>query len=370
MGGSVNGPYVGWISKIDRHKQLINPSIYETETSRRAKAIEKTRNMKAHRKDEREKTRILRSLQSMAVSGLIPDARSRIPELTINGLRFKPSPDGNDVGSTQSTPKKVNALDGLYIRTKNGNLYRSGLVRSKQRKLRSQKINVLCKRFTTTGTLSPPPIHTHRSHRKSRYFPVCTGSCTNGPTCRYIHDPNKVAMCKDYLSTGTCPSDGACDLSHDPTPERVPACLHFLRGNCSKSPCRYPHVRVNPGASVCRAFASLGFCEKGAQCAERHVHECPNYANTGICHEKKCRLPHIDRAGQIRKTTANMTPKDDKREASVTEEDESSDLSSEEEDHDESGSDVDSDGMEEELMQGLENTDKEDLAQQQDYIRF
>ncbi|KAI9702096.1 MAG: hypothetical protein M1836_001440 [Candelina mexicana] len=57
-------------------------------------------------------------------------------------------------------------------------------------------------------------------------------------------------------------------------------------------------------------------------------------------------------------------------EATVTEEDESSDLSSEEEDHDELGSDVDSDGMEEELMQGFENTDNEDLAQQQDYIRF
>ncbi|KAI9702095.1 MAG: hypothetical protein M1836_001439 [Candelina mexicana] len=191
MGGSVNGPYIGWISKIDRHKQLINPSIYETETSRRAKAIEKTRNMKAHRKDEREKTRIMRSLESMAVSGMVRDARSRLPDLAIDGLRFKPSPDGSkltkipgmaldaslwrpdlllldDVGSTQSTPKKVNALDGLYIRTKNGNLYRSGLVKSKQRKLRSQKINVLCKRFTTTGTLSPPPIHTHRSHRSSR----------------------------------------------------------------------------------------------------------------------------------------------------------------------------------------------------------
>ncbi|KAI9713311.1 MAG: hypothetical protein M1812_006670 [Candelaria pacifica] len=138
-GESVNSPAVGWVSKIDRHKQLINTSIYETETSRRAKAIEETRKTKARRKDGREKTRIMRSLQSIAVSGTFPGARPTIPDIYISGIRFRPSSDGSkltklpdDVNPTRSTPKKVNALDGVYIRSKNGNLYRSGLVKSKQ----------------------------------------------------------------------------------------------------------------------------------------------------------------------------------------------------------------------------------------------
>lgn len=177
-------------------------------------------------------------------------------------------------------------------------------------------------------------------------------------------------MCKDYLSTGKCPANGACDLSHDPTPERVPACLHFLRGKCTNPQCRYAHVRVNPGAPVCRAFASLGFCGKGPQCTERHVHECPNYANTGMCRDKKCRLPHVDRAGQIRRNAANLEPNGDKGEPTAINEEESSDVSSEEEDYDETGSDVDSDGMDEEPVQVLGYTDKQDLAHQRDYIRL
>ena len=198
------------------------------------------------------------------------------------------------------------------------------------------------------------------------------GHCPKGPLCSYVHDPSKVAICKDYLQSGTCLAGDSCDLSHNPTPERVPACLHFLRGKCSNPECRYAHVRVNPSAPVCRDFASLGFCGRGADCTERHVHECPSYANTGICNNKKCRLPHVDRAGQIRKYAANTT--DDPSQALNNKSpgaEEDSDISSEEEDYDGIGSDdVDSDGLEDNFMQSSADAGNHALSQQQDFVHF
>lgn len=190
--------------------------------------------------------------------------------------------------------------------------------------------------------------------------------------CPYIHDPTKVAICKDFLKTGSCPAGDACDLSHDPKPERVPACLHFLRGKCSNPACRYAHVRVNPGARVCQRFATLGYCELGASCNERHVHECPDYANTGACHNKKCRLPHVDRAGQIRKFAANKVGDSDDSRHGDGEDDPDSDIDSEEEDGYDAidSDDVDSDGLEDEPMQISMGTDTHEISQQQDFVHF
>lgn len=172
-------------------------------------------------------------------------------------------------------------------------------------------------------------------------------------------------MCRDFLVTGKCAAGDECDLSHDPTPERVPACLHFIRGNCTKPDCRYAHVRTNPAAPVCRAFATLGFCTKGALCPERHVHECPDYANKGICHRENCRLPHIDRAGQLRKVAARATGQSG--------EDGSSDVSSDEE-HDNMDSD-DFDSDEDDMEGGYEKmmplgATKHGLSEQMDYVQF
>lgn len=191
------------------------------------------------------------------------------------------------------------------------------------------------------------------------------GQCPKGPLCPYIHDPAKVAICKDYLQTGSCPASDSCDLSHESIPERTPACLHFLRGKCSNPSCRYAHVRVNPSAQVCKDFAVLGYCSKGAACPERHVHECPDYANTGVCRKPKCHLPHVDRAGQIRKHAANNTDS-----ATGSNEEDDSDIVSDD-DYDEIDSDdVDSDGLEEDLMQLSDDTLSHALSQQQDFVQF
>ncbi len=198
----------------------------------------------------------------------------------------------------------------------------------------------------------------------------CIGQCPRGPLCPYIHNPAAVAICKDYLQAGNCPAGNACDLSHDPTPERVPACLHFLRGKCSNTSCRYAHVRVNPSALVCKDFAVLGYCGEGANCGERHVHECPDYANTGACRNHKCRLPHVDRAGQIRKHIANITEKTSKRDSESAGDDSDGDFSSAEEDYDEIDSDdVDSDGLED-LTVSADDADIRAFSQQHDYLKF
>lgn len=166
-------------------------------------------------------------------------------------------------------------------------------------------------------------------------------------------------MCRDFLSKGTCPSGEACDLSHDPTAARVPACLHFQRDACTNDKCRYAHVRINPSAPVCAPFARLGYCEKAEDCPDRHVHECPDYANKGDCRNTRCRLPHVDRAGQLRKTAKRTSDHSG-------DDDAASDLSSDEEPID--SDDVDSDDMTE-VIKSV-GDDKHELSQQVDYVHF
>lgn len=126
--------------------------------------------------------------------------------------------------------------------------------------------------------------------------------CKSGRTCRYDHDPNKVAICPRFLQR-ECPLDAStCPLSHDPTPERVPLCVHFLNnGRCKNgSSCLYPHVNVGKREGVCRDFAVLGYCGKGIDCDKQHIHECPDFAETGRCADRQCKLPHVIRANRTR----------------------------------------------------------------------
>jgi hypothetical protein len=297
-----------------------------------------------------------------------------------------------------ATPKITKVAGVTFHRSKHGNLYRAGLVKKSMRYWTKEsrdfgrtnvdllgdyrendvkKSSELCPRFTATGT-EYSNRHINRSLRDGSererssqhsvgrpYVPLLTlltGMCAHGNRCRYTHDPNKIAVCKDFLRSGRCVAGDGCNLSHETTPHRVPACTHFLRGNCTNPDCRYAHVAVNPAAPACRAFGSIGYCQKGAECTERHVFECPDYANTGICRNKKCRLPHVDTAGNMRKAKSAETK---------TDEAETSDLSSDEESYDGIDyDDVDSDNFSDnEIMGGTVEGDHE-LSQQQDYVRL
>ncbi|KAI9753860.1 MAG: hypothetical protein M1815_005958 [Lichina confinis] len=377
-----------WVSKNDRHKQLINPAVYEKEREGRMRDLEHTRQLKLAHKDERERSKIQRHLQKF--SRPTPDQGSS-HEVLVGGVPFRVSHGGSRLVKTSGeasltnvaprrplialanaafagdTPKRTVVGGVTFLRSKHGNLYRSGMVKNKK-----------CVEARLQARLWPfDPQDELKKEEKE----------LTGPACPYIHDHKKVAICKDFLQTGSCSAGDSCDLSHDTTPERVPACVHFLRGKCSNDQCRYAHVRVNPSAPVCRAFATLGFCDKGATCTERHVFECPDYAGTGSCNNKKCRLPHVDRAGQLRKMDASgpaaSNNKNNKRgvvSSVVAQEDHGegeSDLSSEEDEAD--SDDIDSDGLAEEedddekeveMLGNVTSPTSMDISAQQDYIRF
>ncbi|OAQ84095.1 CCCH zinc finger protein [Purpureocillium lilacinum] len=278
-----------WVTRNDRHRQLINANVYEKEAQNRVKAIEETRQRKMRNHRYKEKMRfndfMLQQVSSSAVSNPSPqDARN---ELTIAGLRFRVMDGGkklarikHDSTASIETPKTTTIAGVVFHRTKTGNLVANRVVQDHRRSGGVKKIDVPCRIFSSTG------------------------SCPKGPSCRFIHDPHKVAVCKDFLKDGKCANGESCDLSHELTPERVPNCLHYAKGYCAKPDCVFTHSKAAPTAPVCEAFGFCGYCDKGAECGERHVFECPDFSNTGVCKNKGCKLPHRERASVLRGNAA------------------------------------------------------------------
>ena len=98
--------------------------------------------------------------------------------------------------------------------------------------------------------------------------------------------------------------------------------------------------------------------------------ECPDYASTGDCRSKTCRLPHVDRAAQIRQYAAKNASEASTHQPNENGEGEYDDLSSEEEDIEGSLSDdVDSDGLDDDLMV-LQYNANNPLSQQENFVRF
>jgi hypothetical protein len=91
---------------------------------------------------------------------------------------------------------------------------------------------------------------------------------------------------------------------------------------------------------VCQSFGVYGYCDKGISCPDRHVFECPDFSNTGVCKTKGCKLPHRERASVLRKANAALEQNGS--------EDDQDDLSSDDDNHNSvSSDDVDSDEVEE-----------------------
>ncbi|KAL9537501.1 hypothetical protein MBANPS3_011721 [Mucor bainieri] len=133
--------------------------------------------------------------------------------------------------------------------------------------------------------------------KKPRYCGFYTryGKCPNGARCPFVHDINRRAICPRFLQNRCKKSAAECRLSHTPNPHIMPHCVHFQKGHCTNDPCMYAHVLVSKDAPVCRAFAMEGYCPKGLECVEKHVHVCPEFAETGKCSNANCRLPHVAR---------------------------------------------------------------------------
>ncbi|KHJ36362.1 putative ccch zinc finger protein [Erysiphe necator] len=339
-----SGP--GWVSKTDRHRQLINASIYDKSCQNRARAIEETRKKKMKQRQELEKFKLLKHFQQEAIANKYLGASTHVIggtdkfEINIQGIRFQVANNGSkllrvpgDINSAKSTPKVATVGPVKFYRSKNGNMYRAGIIKAHRATGIVKKVDEPCKIFSTSG------------------------SCHKGPMCRYIHDPSKVAVCKEYLQKGSCSNGESCDLSHELTPERTPSCLHFARGNCSNSTCRYTHVRVSPSALVCRSFGIYGYCQKGTACMDRHVNECPEFSNTGKCNTRGCKLPHREKASLMRNQAS--------RKRSETTNDEITDVSSDDDDID--SDDYDSEDLE--VFIDNEALDTE-IPMQQDFVHL
>ncbi|GAB1311414.1 hypothetical protein MFIFM68171_01624 [Madurella fahalii] len=337
-----------WVTKHDRHLQLINSSVYKKEAPARSLALEQTRRQKLALRNKQERAKLISHLTRMVDSGDFGPANRQTTsgkyEIAVQGVRFVVSKNGSklvkvpgDGNSAKATPKMAVIGGVKFYRSKNGNLYRHGIVKAQRQSGTVKKVDVPCKQFSMTG------------------------SCTQGPRCRYVHDPHKVAICKDFLQHGSCPSGEHCDLSHDPTPERTPTCLHFARDSCTKSDCKYAHMKVSPAAPVCRAFGFYGYCDKGASCPDRHVFECPDFSNTGICKIRGCKLPHRERASVLRRGASG-------RDTASMEDDEMEDLSSDEDGESIDSDDVDSDEVDEFI--GQDETGGLDFTEQRDFIEL
>ncbi|KAL7817768.1 hypothetical protein V8C26DRAFT_397875 [Trichoderma gracile] len=325
----------GWVSKNDRHRQLINASIYEKDSQNRAKAIEETRQRKLREQRLREKKRFGEYLRHQAGAAGFPSTgmtanTTGTNEISVDGIRFRVLEGGKklvkapgDPASAAMTPKSTVIAGVKFHRTKTGNLVAQRIVKDQRRSGAVKKLDQRCKIFSTTG------------------------SCPKGPACRYIHDPDKVALCKDFMKDGKCPNGEACDLSHELTPERVPNCLHYAKGQCSRPDCPFTHSKAPPSAPVCEAFGFCGYCDKGAECTNRHVFECPNFSNTGTCNIRGCKLLHRERASVLR-NQAKQRDEAENKDEDVSSDDESVD-----------SDDVDSDEVAEFLEADSDDSDFE-----------
>ena len=187
-------------------------------------------------------------------------------------------------------------------------------VHSRQNSQPPTEPKALCATFTSTGT--PDIFDEPRFSPFAIASNYCVGLCTRHG-CPLTHDPDKQALCKRWLFKNDCNRGDHCSLSHEPTPHNVPTCLHFQEGRCTNEDCRFAHIRVNPAAQICDAFGRLGYCEKGAECADLHAYECPDFANKGECiRGDKCQHRHVHRASRMRKSTGRSSPEDRSRAAS------------------------------------------------------
>lgn len=153
-----------WVTKTDRHMQLINPAIYEKQSQDRARAMEETRKLRLKQRDDREKFKLSKHLERLSdnVAGHGANQRTfqALPnyEITVQGIRFRVMKDGSklakvpgDENAAKLTPKSATVGGVRFYRSKNGNLYRSGIVKAQRYDHRAASSRDTPRRFTRTN---------------------------------------------------------------------------------------------------------------------------------------------------------------------------------------------------------------------------
>lgn len=209
--------------------QLINPAIYEKQSQDRARAIEETRKLRLKQRDDKEKYKLSKHLERLSDNKVGHSANQRPPqalpnyEITVQGIRFRVMKDGSklakvpgDENAAKLTPKSATVGGVRFYRSKNGNLYRSGIVKAQRYDLRAassrgtphrstrprlthshtrqpaaiKKIDEPCRLFSTTGTSISITI--------PRYYPQNYPKHTNSP----VRPHTKLTDKSRYLPQG------------------------------------------------------------------------------------------------------------------------------------------------------------------------
>lgn len=95
-----------WVSKTDRHLQLINPAIFEKDAQARAKAMEETRHLRLKQKDDHEKSKLSRHLQHLQhTAPTQARATATSHEVVIEGIVFYVTKNGSKLIKASSKYK-------------------------------------------------------------------------------------------------------------------------------------------------------------------------------------------------------------------------------------------------------------------------
>ncbi|KAI1841704.1 hypothetical protein JX265_006253 [Neoarthrinium moseri] len=332
-----------WVTRTDRHLQLINTMVFEKDTQARASAIEQTQRQKRLKKEQMEKARFLSFVQKNGDN--VPSAPSNSVaaaskyEITVDGIRFQVTRQGSklvrvpgDTNVSSTTPRVASVGGVKFYRTKNGNLVRHGIAKAQRMAGGIKKVDVPCKAFSWTGI-----VFSITSLRNRLFYQRLDGVvlATKGRNAAsYMTLPRW-----PYVVTG---------CSRTIAPMATPVTSHTSQLKSGRPfACTLPmaNATTNPVH-----FGLYGYCERGAKCPDRHVFECPDFSNTGVCKTEGCKLLHRERASLLRSKAGT--------------DQEMADLSSDEEDG--APDDIDSDEVEE----FIGNEDAESLDFSKDYIGF
>lgn len=194
-----------WVTKNDRHLQLINSNIYQEQTEARTKAIEQTRLHKMQRKENNERIQFMNHVMRTGNPRVVSANSASVPayEVIVDGIKFAVAKNGSklvklpgaflitqatsciftharpgDSNAPKATPK-VAVVGGVrFHRTKNGNMYRQAVVKAQRyvahpgdshlltqsayrRSGGVNKVNVPCRNFSTTGNPFPNSSNPH-----------------------------------------------------------------------------------------------------------------------------------------------------------------------------------------------------------------
>lgn len=190
-----HGASHSWVTRNDRHLQLINSSVYQEQTEARAKAIEQTRVQRLQQKENKERSRLLNHLRQTGEPSVVSADSTAVPiyKIDVHGIQFAVVKNGSklvklpgaprnllsadctaahshtgDSNAPKATPKFAVVGGVKFHRTKNGNMYRQAIVKAQRyvappgddniltrgtyrRSGAVNKVNVPCKTFSTTG---------------------------------------------------------------------------------------------------------------------------------------------------------------------------------------------------------------------------